>query len=192
MARLSLPTLLKQVRACNICAPDIEPRPVVQLGKTAPIVIIGQAPGRKVHESGIPWDDVSGRRLRSWLGVDDATFYDPGRFALVPMGFCFPGTGKTGDLPPRSECAPKWHALVLAALENVQLTLLLGQYAQQHYLEREGTLTDQVKRWKIDLKRGRMALPHPSPRSRWTRQNAWFDRDVVPVLQRRVKRALRS
>ena len=154
-------------------------------------MIIGQAPGRKVHESGVPWDDVSGRRLRDWLGVDDEVFYDPQRFALIPMGFCFPGSDGKGDRPPRPECAPRWHPPLLKHLRRVELTLLLGQYAQAHYLQREGTVTDHVAQWRSDLKKGVLALPDPSPRSRWTRQNPWFDRNVVPALRKRVKKALR-
>jgi uracil-DNA glycosylase len=190
MSRKSLPTLLDEARACRICEAHLEPRPVLQAGHKARILIIGQAPGAKVHASGIPWDDVSGRRLRSWLGVDVDTFYDPTRVALLPMGFCFPGSAATGDLPPRPECAPQWHPPLLAAMPSVQLTLLLGLYAQGHYLEREGTLTDHAKRWRTDLRRGRVALPHPSPRSRWTHQNPWFETDVLPALRRKVKRAL--
>ena len=120
MARRSLKTLLADVRACDTCKAHIEPRPIVQLGSRARVVIIGQAPGRKVHDSGVPWDDVSGRRLREWLGVDDDAFYDPHRFALLPMGFCFPGSGKSGDLPPRPECAPQWHPALLGALRNTR------------------------------------------------------------------------
>ena len=190
MARVALQTLLGEARACAICAPHIEPRPVLQAGAKARVVIIGQAPGRRVHQSGIPWADVSGRRLRDWLSIDEATFYDPQRVALVPMGFCFPGTGKSGDLPPRAECAPRWHEPLLASLRHVQLTLLLGQYAQARYLEREGTVTEHVRQWKRDLRSGRVALPHPSPRSRWTRDNPWFEDDVLPVLRRKIQRAL--
>jgi uracil-DNA glycosylase len=190
MGRQPLRLLLADVRGCVECAPHIEPRPVVQLGARARIVIIGQAPGRKVHDSGVPWDDVSGRRLRAWLGVDDATFYDPERVALIPMGFCYPGSGKSGDLPPRAECAPKWHASLLAALGHVELTLLLGQYAQAHYLAREGNVTEQVAQWQSDLATGRLALPHPSPRSRWTRQHPWFAEQVLPALQARVAQLL--
>ena len=186
----SLEVLLGEIEGCAICKPHIEPRPVVQAGSKARVLIIGQAPGRKVHGSGIPWDDVSGRRLRQWLQVEDETFYDPQRFALVPMGFCFPGSGNSGDLPPRPECAPQWHAPLLAALPDVRLTLLLGQYAQAQYLKREGTVTDHVRKWRSDLRQGRMALPHPSPRSRWTRNNGWFEDDVLPVLRRAVRRAL--
>ncbi|MEM9073486.1 MAG: uracil-DNA glycosylase family protein [Myxococcota bacterium] len=191
MARRSLKVLLDDIADCTICAPDIDPRPVVQVGSRARIVIIGQAPGRKVHESGVPWDDVSGKRLRKWLGVSDEAFYDRQQFALIPMGFCFPGSGKSGDLPPRLECAPAWHKPLLASLRQLKLTLLLGQYAQQHYLAREGTVTEQVRQWKKDLRKGLLALPHPSPRSRWTRQHPWFEEEVVPAAQRRVRQALR-
>ena len=185
-----LPTLLREARACRTCEAHLEPRPVLQVGSGARLVIIGQAPGRKVHDNGVPWDDVSGRRLREWLGVDDATFYDPKRVALLPMGFCFPGMGKSGDLPPRPECAPQWHPPMLAAMPNVKLTLLLGLYAQQHYLRPKAAVTEQVAAWKKDLRKGRVALPHPSPRSRWTRINPWFEKDVLPAIRRAVAKAL--
>lgn len=164
----------------------------MQAAAGARVLIIGQAPGRKVHASGVPWDDVSGRRLRAWLGMSDETFYDASRVALLPMGFCYPGTGKSGDLPPRPECAPQWHPPILAALDRVELTLLLGQYAQRHYLGREGTVTEQVEQWREDLRDGRMALPHPSPRSRWTRTHPWFESEVVPALQDAVARLFSS
>ncbi len=165
---------------------------MLQAARDSRVLIIGQAPGRVVHKSGVPWDDVSGRRLREWMGVDAEQFYDPKQFALIPMGFCFPGSSASGDLPPRPECAPRWHAPLLAALPRVQLTLLLGRYAQEHYLEQAGTVTDHVRRWRADLKHDRLALPHPSPRSRWTRQNPWFGDEVLPVLRKRVADALRG
>lgn len=179
--------LLARIRKCRICEDHLEPRPVVAASPSARIVIIGQAPGRKVHASGVPWDDVSGRRLRAWLGIADADFYDPTKVALVPMGFCFPGMGKSGDLPPRPECAPEWHPPLLAKMPDLALTLLLGQYAQARYLPDPGTVTQNVERWADDLKQGRLALPHPSPRSRWTRQNPWFEAEVLPKVQALVK-----
>lgn len=188
----SLRVLLRDARACTTCEEHLEPRPVLQAGRNAKLVIIGQAPGRKVHDNGVPWDDVSGRRLRAWLGIDDATFYDPDQVALLPMGFCFPGSGKSGDLPPRPECAPQWHPPILGAMPHLALTLLLGQYAQRHYLDPKAAVTEQVRAWKRDLKKGRVALPHPSPRSRWTRIHPWFEKDVLPAIRAAVTRALKD
>lgn len=160
----------------------------------AKIVIIGQAPGRKVHESGVPWQDQSGDNLRAWLGVDAAAFYDPEKFALMPMGFCFPGTGKTGDLPPRPECAPLWHPRLLEKMPAVTLTLLIGQYSQAHYLgDRMGeNLTETVRAFRDYLPRF-LPLPHPSPRNRiWQRRNAWFEDELLPVLRLQIQGALTS
>lgn len=157
------------------------------------IVIIGQVPGRKVHESGVAWQDQSGDTLRAWLGVDDDTFYDTAKFALVPMGFCYPGSGKTGDLPPRPECAPLWHERLLAGMKDVKLILLIGQYSQTRYLgEKVGeTLTETVRGFRDHLPRY-LPLPHPSPRNRiWLRRNPWFEKVVLPDLRKRVARILR-
>jgi uracil-DNA glycosylase len=165
---------------------------VLAANARARVVIIGQAPGAKVHESGVPWQDASGRLLREWLGVDDATFYDPRRVALVPMGFCFPGKGAGGDLPPRPECAPLWHGQLLACMRNVQLTLLIGQYSQRHYLgSRAGdNLTDTVRNFGAYLPRF-LPLPHPSPRNRpWFAKNRWFEHELLPALRRCVGDAL--
>lgn len=151
-------------------------------------MIIGQAPGRRVHESGIPWDDKSGENLRDWLGVDSDRFYDPSYFAIVPMGFCYPGTGKSGDLPPRKECAPQWHELILSQLTGVRLTLLIGQYAQKYYLKQavEKNLTETVRSFERYLP-GYFPLPHPSPRNNiWKRKNPWFEQDLLPILKERV------
>ena len=186
--------LLQEIAGCRACAAVLPhaPRPVVQAGRGARVLVIGQAPGRKVHASGVPWDDPSGRRLREWLGVDAAAFYDPERFALVPMGFCYPGTGASGDLAPRPECAPLWHARLLAELPRVQLTLLLSRYAQDHYLPAaEGrTLTDTVRAWR-EHDPTVLPLPHPSPRNnRWLAANPWFTDELLPVLRARVAAAL--
>lgn len=185
-----LADLLNEISACRLCAHSLahEPRPVVRAAVSARLLIIGQAPGRRVHESGIPWDDPSGDRLRQWLGCNKETFYDENQVAIMPMGFCYPGTGKSGDLPPRPECAPAWHQRLLAQLPNIELTLLIGQYAQNQYLpEKPKTLTETVQRWQQWLP-NYFALPHPSPRNQlWLRRNPWFEVDVLPALRERVQ-----
>ncbi|MEM1204225.1 MAG: uracil-DNA glycosylase family protein [Acidobacteriota bacterium] len=183
--------LRSEIRRCDVCAPHLpeSPRPVVSFQPEARLLIVGQAPGRRVHESGIPWDDPSGDRLRQWLGVDGSVFYDPTRVAIVPMGFCYPGTGSSGDLPPRPECAERWHRRVLATLPRIELTLLLSRYAQARYLagRLRKNLTETVRAWRSygpDL----LPLPHPSPRNnRWLKKNPWFEADVIPHLQDRVR-----
>jgi uracil-DNA glycosylase len=193
VAELPLETLLEQARACTLCADALPlgPRPVLSAGASARILVVGQAPGTRVHETGIPWNDRSGERLRAWLGVDRDTFYDPDRFAILPMGLCYPGRGRSGDLPPRPECAPRWHPPVLAALPRIRLRLLIGHYAQRHYLEdARGTLSDRVAAWRALLP-GTFLLPHPSPRNqRWLRDRPWFEAEVVPALRSRVQEAL--
>lgn len=190
---MTLTALLTEIRACTECAAHLPHgvRPVLQAGEGAGVVIIGQAPGRRVHESGIPWDDPSGVRLRSWLGVDQTTFYDPARVALLPMGFCYPGTGTSGDLPPRPECAPLWHERVLAHLDDDALRVVIGAYAQERHLpDRAKNLTETVRRFASYLPDA-IPLPHPSPRNqRWLTRNPWFDSQVVPALQERVSEAL--
>lgn len=186
--------LIQSVRDCRQCAGELphEPRPVIQIHPRAQIVIIGQAPGRKVHESGVPWDDPSGRLLRKWMGVDEAVFYDPKFVALMPMGFCYPGKGKSGDLPPRPECAPLWHELLLKQLRKVRLTLLIGQYSQRHYLGANvgENLTETVRAFEDHLPTY-LPLPHPSPRNRfWLSKNPWFEKRVLPVLRKRVAGAM--
>ncbi|MCB0529921.1 MAG: uracil-DNA glycosylase family protein [Saprospiraceae bacterium] len=186
--------ILDEVKTCTHCAEHLPhgPRPVLAVHPKARVLIIGQAPGRKVHESGIPWDDASGRRLRQWLGVDDATFYDPECFALMPMGFCFPGSGKSGDLPPRPECAPKWHDVLLRMMPDIRLALLFGQYAQARYLgDRRGdTLTETIRNWRTYVPEY-LPLPHPSPRNQiWERKNPWFAETVLPYLKEQVAQAL--
>lgn len=189
----SLATLLPQVLACRLCEATLPlgPRPVLQVHREARILIAGQAPGRRVHASGIPFDDPSGDRLREWLGVGREEFYDPRRFAILPMGFCYPGTGATGDLPPRPECAPAWRAQLLAALPSVKLTLVIGQYAQAYHLkEGPASVTDAVKDWRRHWP-AVLPLPHPSPRNqRWLKSNPWFARQVLPALRRRVREIL--
>ena len=167
-----------------------QPRPVVSASASSKLLIIGQAPGRKVHESGIPWDDASGRNLRDWLGITGEVFYDPKHVALVPMGFCYPGSGKSGDLPPRPECAPLWHERLLQACANVELTLLIGQYAQKYYLKSriKTNLTETVRSY-TDYLPDYFPLPHPSPRNRiWMKKNPWFESDLIPELKRRVRK----
>jgi uracil-DNA glycosylase len=189
--------LLGEIRACRICAAHLPlgPRPVLQASATSRLLIVSQAPGRKVHETGIPFNDPSGDRLRDWLGIDKAMFYDAGRVAIVPMGFCFPGTGRGGDLPPRPECAPAWHPRLLPLLKQVQLTLVIGQYAQAGLLgvARGTRLTDTVQAWRDHLAHGRLPLPHPSPRNRlWLARNPWFETELLPVLRERVAAALHA
>ncbi|HEY9091817.1 uracil-DNA glycosylase family protein [Parasphingorhabdus sp.] len=185
----NLDGLLKDVRACTICRDlPLGPRPLVQAGSTAKILIVGQAPGRKTHEIGRPFGDLSGKRLRAWLGVSEEQFYDPALFAILPMGFCYPGTGKGGDLPPRAECAPQWRRPLLDLLPNIELTLILGQYALDWHLgdAKSKTLTETVKRWKTFWPTA-LPLPHPSPRNiRWFKANPWFEAEVIPALQERV------
>lgn len=187
---MRLTTLMRQVRGCRTCAADLpgEPRPLLQGSADSRVLIIGQAPGAKADASGVPWDDASGRRLREWMGVDDDAFYDAGLVALLPMGFCYPGKGKSGDAPPRPECALQWHARLLAGFEKVELTVYIGKYAQAAYLAEEGfaSITEAVGGYK-KLLPDRIALPHPSPRNNiWLKKHAWFARDVLPRLRRRV------
>ncbi|VWX59721.1 uracil-DNA glycosylase family protein [Sphingorhabdus sp. 109] len=186
----ALAGLLNEIRACTICTGlPLGPKPLVQADSAARILLVGQAPGSKTHEKGRPFDDVSGKRLRDWLGVTEEQFYDPRLFAIVPMGFCFPGSGKGGDMPPRPECAPAWRKPLLEALPNIRLTLVLGQHAMNWHLgERKSrTLTETVKRWR-EFWPELLPLPHPSPRNiRWFKANPWFEADVIPVLQDRVR-----
>lgn len=186
---LELIDLLATVRACRFCEQDLPlgPNPVLRASATASLLIIGQAPGTRVHASGIPWNDPSGDRLRDWLQLPREVFYDESRVAIVPMGFCYPGKGKSGDLPPRAECAPLWHTQLLQHMPAVELTLLVGSYAQQHYLgpDRE-TLTARVQRWR-DFAPQYFPLPHPSPRNTlWLRRNRWFEEAVLPDLRKRI------
>ncbi len=190
----SLTSLLTEVRACTLCADRLPlgPRPVLQMLGSARILIAGQAPGRKVHASGVPFDDASGDRLRAWLGISRDVFYDPKKVAILPMGFCYPGTGKSGDLPPRPECAATWRKPLLARLNNLRLTLVIGQYALAWHLPEEtGPLTAIVQGWKKHWPET-VPLPHPSPRNNiWLRRNPWFERELLPVLRKQVSAALR-
>lgn len=186
--------LLDAIHACTLCMEflPLPPRPVLQAGQGARILIIGQAPGLRAHTRAMPWNDPSGERLRDWMQVSREQFYSPSLFAIMPMGFCFPGKGKSGDLPPRKECARRWHQSLLEQLPDIGLTLLIGQYAQSYYLK-DGArnLTERVRNWR-DLPQTMLALPHPSPRNiAWFQRNPWFAAEVIPELRQRVA-ALRS
>ncbi len=188
--------LLDEIRGCTACADNLPhgPRPVLNFGSGARVAIIGQAPGRRVHESGVAWDDPSGERLRDWTGIPSDAFYDGDRVALIPMGFCYPGAGKGGDLPPRPECAPLWHDRVFASMPSIRLTLLVGAYAQAAYLGdiARRTLTETVQAWR-EAPSDVIPLPHPSPRNNiWLKKNPWFASDLLPHLRAAVASALAS
>jgi len=189
----TLVALLSEVRACVLCAEHLPlgPRPVVQMHRSARILIAGQAPGRKVHETGVSFSDASGDRLRTWLGLSREEFYDAEQVAILPMGFCFPGTGRSGDLPPRSECAPAWRAAMMSQLKNLRLTLVIGQYAQAYHLPNEAaSVTGAVQAWQKNWPHT-VPLPHPSPRNNlWLKRNPWFETELVPALRRRVAEVL--
>lgn len=183
--------LLQEVRACTICAPHLSAgvNPILAAASSSRIAIIGQAPGSIVHHSGIPWDDQSGDRLRAWLGVDKASFYNPENFAIIPMGFCYPGKGRTGDLPPRKECAPQWHGRLFQQMKHLKLILLIGAYAQEYYLgeQRKDTLTETVRNYKLYLPKY-LVLPHPSPRNNiWIKKNLWFEQELLPKMKSIIK-----
>jgi uracil-DNA glycosylase len=191
---MGLEAVLKEIAACRVCAAHLphEPRPVVRAGAASRILIAGQAPGRLVHETGLPWNDPSGDRLRAWMGLDREAFYDTAKVAVAAMGFCYPGTVNGADLPPRAECAPLWRPRLLPLLKNVRLTLLVGAYAHRYHLgERAGrTMAETVSRWRA-LPPELMPLPHPSWRNTsWLKRNPWFEAELVPELRRRVARAL--
>lgn len=189
----TLDALLREIRACTLCEAHLPlgPRPVLRASDTARLLIVGQAPGTKVHASGIPWDDASGRRLRGWLDMTPEAFYDETRIAIVPMGFCYPGKQGSGDAPPRPECRATWHPRLLPQLKQVRLTLLFGQYAHAYFLgdRRKATLTDTVRAWR-DYGPALLPMPHPSPRNvGWFKANPWFEAEVVPALRERVRTA---
>lgn len=187
--------LIDDVGACSLCEAHLPlgPRPIFQIHPDAKILIAGQAPGKKVHETGIPFDDPSGKRLREWLGLTKDEFYDPKKVAILPMGFCYPGTGKTGDLPPRPECAPEWRKQLLALLDQLQLTIVLGSYAQKyHFGSDSSSVTELVKSWRQYWTQ-KVPLPHPSPRNNiWLKNNPWFEQELVPVLKQRVSELIHN
>ena len=190
-----LNSLTADITACTLCAPHLPlgPRPVVRLFPQAKLLLIGQAPGTKVHATGVPWNDASGDTLRQWLGMDRQQFYDSGQLAIMPMGFCYPGKGSSGDLPPRPECAPLWHTKIQALLPDIQLTLLIGSYAQAHYLRDQvkATLTETVQNWRTYAPQGYWPLVHPSPRNRiWQKRNPWFEAETLPALRQFVHQIL--
>ena len=194
-AAQALTPLLAEVRACRSCASELphSPRPLLQASPEARILIASQAPGRKAHESGVPFDDASGERLRRWLDLDRERFYDPRLVAIVPMGFCYPGKGASGDLPPRAECAPRWRAPLLELLPRVELTLVIGSHAASYHLAGENrSLTEAILHWRRHWP-AVVPLPHPSPaNNRWFAKNRWFEAELVPMLQARVAEVLRG
>ncbi len=192
----SFDRLLTEIRSCDLCSAYLPqgPRPVLQAHPDARLLIVSQAPGRRVHESGIPFDDKSGEKLRGWLGIDEAAFHDKHRVAIVPMAFCYPGKGASGDLPPRRECAPRWHPLLLPRLRNIELTLAIGNYAIRAFLpeRRSDSLTQIVGDWRAHLRSGIFPMPHPSPRNTaWFVYHPWFEREAIPALRKRVKEILK-
>ena len=191
----SFSALLAEISACTICAAHLPHgvRPVLQIHPQARVLIAGQAPGRKVHASGVPFDDASGNRLREWMGVTREVFYDPKQVAILPMGFCFPGTGKSGDLQPRPECAPAWRKQLLDHLHQLEVTLVVGQYAQAYHMnENRSSLTETVRDWRSCWPK-MIPLPHPSPRNNlWLARNPWFEKELLPRLRRRVSEVLEA
>lgn len=182
--------LLARIKNCSTCKAHLPlgPKPVLTAHLHSKIVIIGQAPGTKVHASGIPWDDASGRQLRKWMGVTDDQFYNTENFAIVPMGFCYPGRGKGGDMPPRPECAPQWHKSIFELMPQVELVILIGLYAQKYYLKKTAgkSLTETVANYQSYLPYY-FPLPHPSPRNRfWLTKNPWFEQHIEPELRQRI------
>jgi len=187
----SLGDLLSAVRECRACEKHLPlgPRPVLRAGESARILVVGQAPGARVHASGIPWDDPSGDRLREWMCLDKDRFYDESQIAIIPMGYCYPGRGKGGDLPPRRECAALWLDQLLARLPRIEVTLLIGLHAQRHFLgsRRKRSLTETVKAWR-EFAPEYLPLPHPSARNTpWFRSNPWFEHELLPVLREQIK-----
>lgn len=189
----NIESLLNSVKGCALCEKHLPHgvRPVLQITPNAKVLIAGQAPGRKVHESGVPFDDASGDRLRDWMGISKETFYDSNKVAILPMGFCYPGKGKSGDLPPRPECQLAWREQLLAQLPNIEIVLVLGKYAQTyHFGNTNASLTDLVKSWKTYWP-SKVPLPHPSPRNNiWLSKNSWFEKELIPSLQKKCQQLL--
>ena len=186
-----LEALLAAVRGCRACEAHLPlgPRPILQASETARILVVGQAPGARVHETGIPWNDPSGERLRAWMGVEKSAFYDESRIAIIPMGYCYPGRGRDGDMPPRRECATLWLDQLLARLPGIELTLLVGQYAQRHFLgrRRKNSLAATVQAWR-EYAPEFLPLPHPSPRNQpWLKKHPWFESELLPMLRTRIR-----
>lgn len=186
--------ILYDIQQCKLCEPHLShgARPVLSVSSTSKIIIIGQAPGLRVHQTGIPWDDQSGSNLREWLGVDEAMFYNTSLFGIIPMGFCYPGKGKSGDLAPRKECAPLWHERLMQSMAHIELVLLVGKYAQDYYLNQatKKTLTERVRSFR-DYLPHYFVLPHPSPRNNiWMARNKWFETDVLPQLKNTISKIL--
>ncbi|NOU50423.1 uracil-DNA glycosylase family protein [Pseudoalteromonas sp. JBTF-M23] len=184
--------LLNQIRACTLCEQSLPlgPNPVLQVNKHSKILIAGQAPSLSVHKTNRLFNDASGQRLRAWLNVDEEQFYNANNFAIIPMAFCYPGKGKSGDLPPPATCAKTWHHDLLGQLNNIKLKIIIGQHAQRFHLEKDKSLTEQVNKWNTLLP-AQIVLPHPSPRNQmWVKRHPWFERDVLPALRARVKEAL--
>ena len=190
---VTLESLLTEVAACRLCEPSLPlgPNPVLQCSATARILIAGQAPGSKVHATAIPFDDPSGDRLRNWMGISREIFYNAAEIAILPMGFCYPGTGKSGDLPPRPECAIQWRARLLEHMQQLKLTLVMGQYAQRYHFDSGSrSLTELVQSWR-DYWPTMIPLPHPSPRNnRWLKANPWFEAELLPALKTTINQAL--
>ncbi|MGJ8682453.1 uracil-DNA glycosylase family protein [Paraglaciecola sp.] len=185
-------SILSKINQCIECKEHLPflPQPILQYSQNAQVIIIGQAPGIKAHQSKKPWKDASGNRLRDWLNISEATFYDKELLSIIPMGFCYPGKGKSGDLPPRSECAQKWHAY-LVPKEGTKLTILIGKYAQDYYLRDNKTLTERLERWQSYLPHY-LVLPHPSPRNNiWLKKNDWFEKEILPIMQKMVNKHLK-
>lgn len=182
--------ILKQsISECNLCQAYLPfpPKPIFQFNAAAKLIVIGQAPGKQAHDTGKPWNDKSGERLRDWLGISNELFYNEKFIALVPMGFCYPGKGKSGDLPPRKECAPKWHAALFASFQNQCPRLLVGSYAQNYYLKDNRSLTERCENWR-DYGENTLPLPHPSPRNNiWIKKNPWFEAEVLPEYRKIVR-----
>jgi len=187
----TLEGLLAAVRKCRVCEGHLPlgPRPVLRVGEAARVLVVGQAPGIRVHATGTPWDDPSGERLRTWMGLDTDRFYDESQIAIIPMGYCYPGRGNGGDLPPRRECATLWLDHLLAKLPRIELTLLIGLHAQRHFLgnRRKRSLTETAKAWR-EFAPEYLPLPHPSARNTpWFTRNPWFEHELLPVLRERIK-----